>query len=184
MPNYTTNKLKIRCNNSELMVKIKKLIFLENEKGEKQYSMKKFLPMPEGFSDHPEYSKYGYDWCCTVWGTKWDVCYPKCKESGDTLILLYETAWSPNCEWVEIFSKYLNWCMRIHKNDATQILQVEHDFWELGMGFGGKLNWRPGEEFKYRYSGIMEYAYLFNRVLHDSLVKNLDYMPFIPKNNS
>jgi hypothetical protein len=167
-----------------MMGKIKEFIFVEDENGKKQYSMEKLLPMPKGFSEHPGYSTYGYDWCCTVWGTKWDVCFPIVKESGNTLILLYETAWSPNCEWVEIFCKYINWSVYKYKKEETPSIEIEHDFWELGMGFAGKLFWRPGEDFKYQHLGLVEYAYLYDKAFHDSLVENLGYNPFLPKDQA
>lgn len=184
MPNYVSNTLRIQCSDMDIMNKIKELIFIKDEEGKQQYSMEKLLPMPQGYSDQPGYSKYGHDWCCSVWGTKWDICGSKVKDSGHTLTLYYDTAWSPNDGWVETLCKYINTVVGKLKNARNLTLQVEHDYWELGIGIGGKLIWKPQEEVKYHHTGIFEYAYQYDRPFYENLIKDWDFPPTISKAQS
>lgn len=178
MPNYVTNELKIQCNNLKTMEKIKHAIFIRDDNGNAEFSMQKLLPVPPESIDQAGDPEYRYYWCLTMWGTKWDVCFPKVKESGDTLILVYQTAWDTNDSWVKMLCNFINMIVRDRENTT---IQIDHDFWELGMGFGGKLIWKPGEKIKYHRSDIMEYAYLYDRPLHDDLANNCGFPPFIPE---
>jgi hypothetical protein len=181
MPNYTSNKLRIQCNNLEIMDKIKGLIFVKDENGGIQHSMEKLLPMQQGYSDKPGHSKYGHERYWKVWCTKWDVCNSKFEDSGHTLTLFYETLWGTNDVWVMRFCKQINRIVDNLGNAESLIIQVEHDYWELMIGFVGKLIWKPGEKIKYHESGLMEYASLYDRPFHDYLVAKHGYEPFIPK---
>jgi len=181
MPNYVSNKLRIQCNDIDIMKKIKGLIFINDENGSMQYSMEKLLPMPQGYSDQPGYSQYGHDWCCAVWGTKWDICGSKVKDSGHTITLYYDTAWRPNDGWVETLCKYIDTVVCKLMNAGNITLQVEHDYWEIGLGFGGKLIWKPQEDVKYHHTDIWEYAYLYDRPFYENLIKDWEYPPSIPK---
>ena len=60
-------------------------------------------PMPN-FGDDPEANKaaFGYedwyDFCCTEWGTKWDIRHQDCHfqdETEETMAVVFDTAWSP-----------------------------------------------------------------------------------------
>jgi hypothetical protein len=49
-----------------------------------------------------------YDWNCSNWGTKWDVCDCEILDNSDTYVKLqFCTAWSPPLEWLSVTaSKY------------------------------------------------------------------------------
>ena len=184
MANYVSNTLIIQCNDMDIMRKIKGLIFVKDENGGLQYSMQKLSPMPLAYSGQPGYLQYGNDWYCKRWVTKWDTYGSRVIDSGLTLTLFYETKWGSNNVWVKTFCKDINRIVDKHENAESITIQVEHDYWELMIGLGGKLIWRLGEKITYHESGLMEYAFHFDRPFHDDLVARFGYEPFIPKAQS
>jgi len=178
MPNYVNNILKISCDDDKILEKIKALMFTIDSEGELNYTMEKLLPMPKEFSDIEGYNDYGYNWCCVMWGTKWDVCDPEVLLSGNTIRIHYETAWSPNTEWVESLCKYIKWML--YAIDDQPTIELVHEYSEIGMNFGGILEWSPDKKFKYHEYSLMEYAYLYHKDFHDSMVECLGFEPFNP----
>jgi hypothetical protein len=108
MADFIYNKLTIKCADIEIRNKIKMMIFTENDKKEQIFTMEKLLPMPKGFSDSVGYNEFGRDWSYAVWGTKWAQSY-KISESGDTIIIDYQTPWDPNLLWVKTLCRYIDY---------------------------------------------------------------------------
>lgn len=155
------------------------MIFAPDENGEPVYTMKKLLPRPSEFSSNIGYSKVGYYWCNIIWGTKWDVVEPEHRVDGSTLILRYDTAWGPNIPWVKALCKIISHQLYWEKNDSLDLF-IEHNYWELGMEFGGNMIWNPGAEIRYDEYDIVEYAYLYNKCLYNWLIEDLWYKPYNP----
>lgn len=86
-----------------------------------------------------------YDWCVMNWGTKWDVCEFSLIEGDDSLVLTFETAWSPPREWVLYTSKLFP--------ELTFVLHYR----EIGMGFGGSIT-VTGGEIVHEFCGTYEEA--------------------------
>lgn len=180
MPNYCNNTLKISCSKLEVMFSIMEMIFAPNKKGEHIYTMEKLLPMPTGFSTNNGYSNIGYYWCNTIWGTKWDVIEPVYQLEESSLILHYDTAWSPNIPWVKTLCKVIYNQVYFENNESIDVT-VEHNYWELGMNFGGNMFWSLGEEFEYNEYNLEKYAYLYNKRLYNWLIEVLKYEPYNPE---
>lgn len=84
MPNWNSNTL-------TLTHKFPSMIQRAAEALEADRFLQEFIPIPD-----PENS---YDFCCTEWGTKWDVqdaCIVSKEENS--LIACFDTAWSPPIE--------------------------------------------------------------------------------------
>ena len=82
--------------------------------------------------------KYGhgnwYDWRCSNWGTKWDCSEPYINYAEDDGFGVgFESAWAPPVGVIQaIGKKFPN-------------LNVELEYSESGMGFGGTLGFQGGE---------------------------------------
>ncbi len=147
MADFVTNKLTIRCKDSNQKEKIKKLIFNYDEKNVPIFTMTKLLPIPEGLSDNPGYTEYGYDWCCAVWGTKWDARYPEILESGATIIIIYDTAWDPNTYWVRALCRYIrNISFSLDKNEFKDIY-VTHSYFNEYEDIGSEMSWTMDDSY-------------------------------------
>jgi len=149
MADYVNNRLIITCKDSEIKNKIKKMIFRNNEKNEQIFTMTKLLPVPEGLSENPGYTEYGYDWCCAVWGTKWDVIYNKITESGDSYIFNYDTAWDPNVLWVKALCRYIGLVSYPYKKNVSGEISITHFFCNEYEDFGTKMEWTPDQCFQF-----------------------------------
>lgn len=145
MADFIRNTLTITCKNNEIKNKIKKMIFRTNDKNEQEFSMTKLLPVPEGISENPGYSEYGYDWCCTVWGTKWDARYGRIFESGDTIIIYYDTAWDPNIPWVDTLCRYIRCASYDYKKFERGEISVTHFYCEEYVETGTEMKWTLGK---------------------------------------
>ena len=167
MPNNVRNILEIHCPDEGAMGKIKKVIFDHNEINEKVFTMKKLLPMPEGSSGQTGYTDYGYDWCCAIWGTKWDVYDYNIMESGDTILIYYSTAWSPNYRWGESLCKFIQGIIRFDESEKINSIYVKHRFHDYPMDFGGILEWKPKIAPEYKSFSFMEYAELYDKKLFE-----------------
>lgn len=171
MPNHVTNKLEIHCEEEETMDKIKMMIFDEDQDGTRIFTMEKMLPMSTKFSGPQEYSNYGIYWCRAMWGCKWDVYDCSISESSNTIIIYYQTAWSPNDNWVEFLCLYINKTLEFRKKEDIPNITVELNYYDYPGNFGGKLEWGPFTSPKSNTYPIMEYAKLHDKVLYDSLSK-------------
>ena len=114
MPNWCTNSLNIKHNDSAMIDRIVNII--EDDKG----LFNSFTPYPEKYAkldreakEHLEktkeyitdgYNQGGYQWCCNNWGTKWDVHYSDIQygtKSPNEIQLYFVTAWCPPIQFYE-----------------------------------------------------------------------------------
>ncbi len=75
----------------------------------------------------------GYEWCQKNWGTKWNSDCREPDYSGDTLMYIFDTAWSPS----EPITKVL-----IEKFPK---LKFVHEYEECGIEFAGILSGEKGK---------------------------------------
>ena len=59
MPNNVSNKLRIQCEDSAIMARIKKMILRENNESEPEFTMEILLPRSMAFATD---EKYDLDW--------------------------------------------------------------------------------------------------------------------------
>jgi len=142
MPNDLYNKLEIYCPEKGIMSKIKMVLF-DYKENQQIFTMKKLLPRPEEFSTRTGYDKYGYDWGCAVWGTKWDVYDYIIIESGDTILIDYYTAWSPNYKWGLVLCEFVQQTVLLNEFEITNPIHITHQFYDYPMDFAGILEWKP-----------------------------------------
>jgi hypothetical protein len=171
MPNNVRNRLEIHCEDAVTMDKIKMMIFDEDQDRNRIFTMGKMLPLPARFSGTKGYTEYGYHWCRAMWGTKWDVYDCTISESGNTIIIYYHTAWSPNDNWVELLCLYISRVIGFREKEDTPNITVELKYYDYPGGFGGILEWVPNINPKSKSYPVMEYARLHDTVLYDNLVR-------------
>ena len=134
MPNWCENKLDVSGNKSDIQ-KFKESTLVKSEKGDElHFTMNLLYPTPpelleqtapntwrgeetdtEGKLEFEKKieelnKKYGhtdwYDWRVDKWGTKWDACETYILDDEDEFLSVeYNTAWSPNMEWLKIIAK-------------------------------------------------------------------------------
>ena len=158
MPNNVCNRLIIHCEDEIIMNKIKVMIFDEDKDKNKILTMQKMLPKPSGCTGQIGYNNYGHDWCCAVWGSKWDVYDASIDESGNTITAYYHTAWDANHPWVWALCRYINNTLDLDKGENIHNISVEHRYFDYAGDFGGIAKWNPAIEFSYeQYDSIKEY---------------------------
>ncbi len=174
MPNYCRNILKISCSDQDLMTKIKELVLSFDDQCGPIYTMDKLLPRPAKYGPYTGFPNFAYTWGISVWGTYWDAIDPIITEDNEILTLDYDTACRPNAKWVKTLCKILDDMFFWEDQDT---LTLEHNYWEHGLGFGGRLLWTPRSKIKYKEYDIVEYAYLHMEGLHEYLV-NRGHEPY------
>jgi len=167
MPNYCRNILKISCTDQEIMTKIKEMVLSHDDQGGSIFSMDKILPRPAKYGHYTGFPNFAYTWGIYVWGTYWDAIDPIITEDNETLTLDYDTACRPNAKWVKTLCRIIEHMFFCEDQDN---LTLEHNYWEHGLEFGGRLLWTPRSKIKYNEYDIIEYAYLHMKGLHDYLV--------------
>ncbi len=167
MPNNVSNKLEIHCEDEKTMDKIRMMIFDEDENKKQIFTMTKMLPLPARFSGKKEYNDFGYDWCRAIWGTKWDVYDESIYESGDTIIIYYQTAWSPNDNWVWLLCLYIQKTLTQLKSDGRLLISVKLQYHDYFGDFGGIMEWVPFDNPKHQSYSFMEYAKLHDERLYE-----------------
>ena len=140
MADYIENKLIINCNDLIIKNKIKMLIFSENDKKEQIFTMEKMIPMPERFSDSVGYNEFGRDWSYALWGTKWAQSY-NITESGDTIIIDYQTPWVPNFFWVEALCRFIDSVSYKCDKEIRKNISVNHFYCNQYEDFGIEIDW-------------------------------------------
>jgi len=145
MADFVYNTLTITCNDIEIKNKIKKMLFKTNMKNEQVFSMTNLLPVPDGISKNPDYTEY--DWCCSVWGTKWDAMHSWFFESGNSTIIHYDTAWDPNIPWIETLCRYIRCASHSFENKEPIKISVTHFYCQEYEDIGNELKWTPREGF-------------------------------------
>ena len=169
MPNNVSNNLRIHCEDSALMAKIKKMILRENNNHEPEYTMEILLPRSQAFADD---DRYDLDWNRAVWGTKWDVYHDSVSESGDTLTIYYATAWSPNRDWVRILCDYIDHMVGLDWEKEITKLSVEHRYSDYAMDFGGIVEWKPRDKFRYtHYNSYTEYLKVYDKEGYEMIME-------------
>jgi hypothetical protein len=75
----------------------------------------------------PEEQDNWYDWCCTNWGTKWDITNPSVDDDSeeDSITISFDTAWAPP------IAAFRHWA----QEDGR--VQYRLAYIETGMGFTG-----------------------------------------------
>jgi hypothetical protein len=73
-----------------------------------------------------------YDFCVDKWGTKWDVCGTVIDSQKNSLLIEFESAWSPPLGFYTVMQ------------DLG--FEVQAYYWEPGMAFAGRFD-QNGDEF-------------------------------------
>lgn len=169
MANNVSNKLIIKCQDPDIMERIKKLILRKDKNNNLEFTMEILLPRSMAFADEEHYDLY---WNDALWGTERDVKDYSIIESGETLTLVYNTSWSPNSGWVEDLCCYLHhYLMYSPKKDACN-LEVEHRYSDYPGNFGGIVNWKPGIKFAYKhYDSYIEYLKNHNSKAYEEMLE-------------
>jgi len=127
MPNWCENLMVLKHPDPAQMTSVRQAI----EKEEDGF-FNSIKPIPV-FGDDPEANKaaFGYegcyDFCCTEWGTKWDIRHQECefRDEGETMAVVFETAWSPP--------------VGIYQELYKRGFRVEAYWLEEGMAFCGQF---------------------------------------------
>jgi len=148
MPNWCANSLKITPTNEQaktMLAKIEAALEEAKEDGECRL-FDTIHPMPNELMDTTKGSfgdeekeaanqakiavntaKYGYptwyEFALAEWGTKWDACEVTYDKQGDSLLIWFDTAWSPP--------------MAIYTKLEAMGFEVEATYCEAGMGYAG-----------------------------------------------
>lgn len=119
MPNWVVNKLTLKHKNVN---KILEKYLSEGKNGSFDFDFNKIIKMPEELANTEvssrtpkevyEHNKqtYGYeswyDWACDNWGCKWNASRTDITiDSEDTIIVYFDTAWSPSIKAIEKLHK-------------------------------------------------------------------------------
>lgn len=95
--------------------------------------LQKAVGLSQGLYVQDGFNSGGYTWCCNHWGTKWGCCYGELHMSGDDLVYVFDTAWSPPLPVVVAMGKMF------------PALRLELEYAEPGMAFRGNLIMEDGE---------------------------------------
>ena len=174
MPNHVSNNLKIICEDDKTMSKIRMMIFDEDEKHNKKFTMNKLLPRPLEFSDSNGYNEYGYHWCVAIWGTKWDVYNYNIIDSGNTITIYYNTAWDPNENWLEFLCHYIQATLDFDKTKEAPFISVKLHYYDYLGFFGGLWEWVPFKNPLVQRYTLLQYARLHDPELYQSVTEYLE----------
>ena len=147
MPNWCENKLTIRGNKEDLVNFLKKHYVVSNMSHGCDYlDFNTIIPEPKTIDDcesayiisqgedrhlaHEEGREWfdWYNWHCDKWGTKWNSTNACANDCGDSIVIWFDTAWSP-CRRI-IYKLML---MYPH-------LRFSYAYFEPGMWFGGLID--------------------------------------------
>ena len=150
MADYIYNFLTIKCDDINLINKIKKLILSKDDQNRLTFTMGKMLPMPEGFSDTIGWNDFGFDWTHAVWGATW-VENSYISESGYSISINYDTPWVPNLFWVEALCRYIDYVSRefVCDKEVRENISITHTYYPEYEGLGTKMEWKPDIGFSY-----------------------------------
>ena len=155
MANNVSNKLTIKCQDPDIMRRIKKMILRNDKNNNQEFTMEILLPRSMAFADEEHYDLY---WNRAVWDTKRDVYNYNIIDSGSTITIHYNTAWSPNEGWVKHLCYYISHYLGYDGIKNLHNISVEHRYSDYSGDFGGILIWIPDTEVKYHeYDSYNEY---------------------------
>ena len=196
MPNWCENKLDVSGNKIDIQ-KFKESTLVKAEKGDEiHFTMNLLYPTPpelleqsapnnwrgeetdtEGKLEFEKKieelkQKYGhtdwYDWRVDEWGTKWDAADTYVLDDEDEFLSIqYNTAWSPNMEWVKTIAKQfpeLTFTLWFEEpgNGFCGVYEVTDEDEDLCEGDlewidedGRKVEWN-GDDDKWMYSDTKE----------------------------
>lgn len=170
MPNYVDNHLTIICTDDETKDLIRAMIFSKDENNNRIYNMRKMLPRPPEFAVSTDDIEYGYEWSWSIWGTKWDAHNCQITDSGETIIISYQTAWEPNEYWVELLCNYIQNILS-HNDMGQPYVSVVLKYTELKGDYGGVFEWVPFNcPFAKRYP-LLLYAQLNDKPLYENILE-------------
>ncbi len=134
MANNVGNKLSIKCQNPDILERIKKMIIRNDKNNDQEFTMEILLPRSMVFADA---ETYDLNWNFAVWGTKRDVYDYSIVESDDSITLYYNTAWNPNRDWVKVLCDYIDHVVGYEWGRKIKKLSVEHRYSDYAGDFGG-----------------------------------------------
>ncbi len=164
MSEYVETDLHVYCSDSTLLKKIQELAFSKDKRGELKFTMKKLLPLPEGFETKFGYQEFGHHWRDILWGVKQDGQEFHKNFKENTFDVHFTTSNFPGNKWFETFcqisEKLYNDCEIIPKPELV-VLYAYGIFDTEDQGF---VCWEPGkgivleqefpEENRERYSSL------------------------------
>jgi len=127
MPNWCQNEVTLYHNDPTMLARAEAAIAAGS-------LLNEFVPMPTELKDNDGCG--WYDWRLNHWGTKWDIDGEVWDKTDDSIVLSFESAWSPPIE-------------------AYRVMEAEHGFTiyasyeELGMCFKG--SYENGVEHTFKY---------------------------------
>jgi len=127
MPNWCQNVVTISHENSIKLDVIRNAIANENKLKESFFNV--LVPRPI------EESENWYHWNLENWGTKWDVNVEISEDTGNSITLVFDSAWAPPIEFYD--------------NLVEQGYEVLGYYNEEGMAFAGIYNNGDDETFEY-----------------------------------
>jgi len=156
MPHYCDNRLKIHCDDRQMMETIHRLLY-ERVNGKLEYTMNKLLPVPIdsstllGYRVQDPYKKL------YSWGTRRDFCWPELRTDKDEITLKYHTKFGPNNLWVsELCSQIFVMNEKFTGNTGPKTF-VKHHFTLCEVDQAGYLYWEPDMDPKYDWCSLDEY---------------------------
>lgn len=180
MRNQIDNNLTIICEDDKTMDIIKTMIYDKDENNNRIFTMSKLLPNPKEFSDQLDNNEYGDYWRRAIWGTKLDVYNCHISDSGNAISLSYQTAWSPNKQWVETLCQFIQRMLNYLDKEQPRI-SVHFTYTNFIKRIGGVFDWVPFKNpFSEKYP-LLEYALLYDKQLYRDLSELSAHC--IPKKN-
>jgi hypothetical protein len=150
MDETVINKLKIHCEDENTMKMIRQMLFVDGKDGKPVFTMQAMLPIPEQLSGQVAYHERG--WRHAVWGTWFDVCESTLEDANRTIIIDYETSWSPNHQWVKTLCEIIQQISDELSSGKKINVYIEHQYYTpgfYGAGDPNEMHWEPGTEIKY-----------------------------------
>jgi hypothetical protein len=130
MPNWCNNTLRVIGEHDQLIAFIEQggkrppyYQMLDYGKKDTGFCFSGFVPVPEKELLSGDVRSWGIN----NWGTKWDVNVDNIEDQGDSIILYFDTAWSPPKHWFRAVSA------------MYPDLEFRLDYIEYGMQFAGSF---------------------------------------------
>jgi len=141
MKNLVHNDLRIKCDDPEYYLILRDLLLAKDEYGSEYFTMKKLLPIPEGYNLNSGYTKHGEDWCWDYWGTKADAISEWLHDEQNQIQVLYHTISNTNDKWIEALARQLSGEFCPFGNEVLPMISIEHKYYDLDREEGGYYYW-------------------------------------------